>query len=328
VFKLLDEFMTQPDAKPNNFRVIPRIVQRGSALIFAICLLLPLSVNAAVLYLEPSQGEYHQGDTFIVEARIDTEEECINTVKVIISFPKDLLEAKDFSTGNSILTLWLQTPKIDQKEGLISFTGGIPGGFCGPLPGEPGKPNLLGRIIFRVVSRDVLRGLAEISFKEDSQVLLNDGLGTPAKLTLKGAVFTILPKIAEVSKEEWQEELEKDNIPPEPFEIEIHRYPSIFEGKYFIVFSTTDKQTGIDHYEVKEGKRDWKRAESPYLLEDQSLKSIIKVKAVDKAGNERITEYRPPQKPFPWWIIIPILVGAGIGYWFYRKSKFKIQISK
>jgi hypothetical protein len=52
------------------------------------------------------------------------------------------------------------------------------------------------------------------------------------------------------------------------------------------------------------------------------------VKAVDKAGNERIAEYVPPQKPFPLLIIIPILVGAGIGYWFYRKSKFKIQISK
>jgi hypothetical protein len=335
VFKLLDEFMTQPDAKPNNFRVFPRIVQRGSALIFAFYLLLPFSVNAAVLYLEPSQGEYHQGDTFIVEARIDTEGECINTVKAIVGFPKEILEAKDFSTGNSILSLWLENPKIDQKEGLISFVGGIPGGFCGPLPGEPEKPNLLGRIIFRVVSRDVSRSLAQVAFRNDSQVLLNDGFGTPAKLILKGAVFTILPEKLEIPKEEWQEELAKDDIPPEPFEIKISQDPNIFGGKYFIVFSTTDKQTGIDHYEVAEQRRtlrqttlNWKRAESPYLLEDQSLKSIIKVKAVDKAGNERIAEYVPPQKPFPWWIIIPILVGAGIGYWFYRKSKFKIQISK
>ena len=303
-----------------------------------IFLFLPLVAKGAILYFEPSKGEYHLGDTFIVDLRIDTEGECINTVKAIVSFPKDLLEAKDSSTGNSILTLWLQTPKIDQKEGLISFTGGIPGGFCGPLPGEPEKPNLLGRIIFRV--RETNTKLeneteAKLEFLEGSQVLLNDGLGTPAKLTLKEAVFTILPEKAEVPKEEWQEELAKDDIPPEPFEIKISQDPSIFGGKYFIVFSTTDKQTGIDYYEVAEQRRtlrqttlNWKRAESPYLLEDQSLKSIILVKAVDKAGNERIAEYIPPQKPFPYWIIIPILVGAGIGYWFYRKSKFKIQISK
>jgi hypothetical protein len=293
-----------------------------------IFLFLPLVAKGAILYFEPSKGEYHLGDTFIVDLRIDTEEECINTVKAIISFPKDLLEAKDFSTGNSILSLWIESPKIDQKEGLISFVGGIPGGFCGPLPGEPEKPNLLGRIIFRVVSRDVSRSLAQIAFRNDSQVLLNDGFGTPAKLTLKKAIFTILPEKAEVPKEEWQEELTKDDIPPEPFEIKISQDPNIFGGKYFIVFSTTDKQTGIDHYEVKEGKRNWKRAESPYLLEDQSLKSIILVKAVDKAGNERIAEYIPPKKPFPYWIIILILVGGGIGYWLYRKSKIKYQKSK
>jgi hypothetical protein len=328
VFKLLDEFMTQPDAKPNNFRVIPRIVQRGSALIFAFCFLLPLSVNAAILYLEPSQGEYHQGDTFIVEVRIDTEGECINTVKAIVAFPKEILEAKDFSTGNSILSLWLEGPKIDQKEGLISFVGGIPGGFCGPLPGEPEKPNLLGRIIFKVKEIAGGQSSGKLNFLEGSQVLLNDGFGTPAKLTTKEAVFTILPEKAKIPKEEWQEELTKDDIPPEPFEIKISQDPSIFGGKYFIVFSTTDKQTGIDHYEVAEQRRtlrgitlNWKRVESPYLLEDQSLKSIIKVKAVDKAGNERIAEYIPPQKPFPYWVIIPVAIGIGIIIWLIAKLR-------
>jgi hypothetical protein len=299
--------------------------------LISIFLFFPLVAKGAILYFEPSEGKYHLGDTFIVDLRIDTERECINTVKAIVSFPKDLLEAKDFSTGNSILNLWLQNPKIDQKEGLISFIGGIPGGFCGPLSGEPEKPNLLGRIIFRVRETNIKlenKSEAKLKFLEDSQVLLNDGFGTQAKLTLKEAVFTILPEKLEIPKEEWQEELAKDDIPPEPFEIKISQDPSIFGGKYFIVFSTTDKQTGIDHYEVKEGKRNWKRAESPYLLEDQSLKSKILVKAVDKAGNERIAEYVPPQKPFLWWVIIPILVGAGIGYWFYRKLKFKIQISK
>jgi len=299
--------------------------------LISIFLFLPLVAKTAILYFEPNKGEYRLGDTFIVDLRIDTERECINTVKAIVSFPKEILEAKDFSTGNSILTLWLQNPKINQKEGVISFIGGIPGGFCGPLPGEPGKPNLLGRIIFKVRETDVkleYKTDAKLEFLDGCQVLLNDGFGTQAKLTTKGAVFTILPEKTEVPKEEWQEELTKDNIPPEPFEIKISQDPNIFGGKYFIVFSTTDKQTGIDHYEVKEGKRNWKRAESPYLLEDQSLKSKILVKAVDKAGNERIAEYVPPQKPFLWWIIIPILVGAGTGYWFYKKSKIKYQKSK
>jgi len=287
-------------------------------------ILIPSLVEAAVLYLEPPQGEYYQGDTFIVEARIDTEEDCINTVEANLSFSQDVLEAVDFSKGNSILILWVKEPSIDQNKGEISFSGGIPGGYCGILPGEPGKINLLGRIAFKTKELSEKKQ-AEVNFLEGSQVLLNDGLGTPAKLTTKGAVFTILAEKLEIPEDEWKKELEKDNIPPEPFEIEVHQDPAIFEGKYFIIFSTTDKQTGIDYYEILEtrDKRQevWERGESPYLLTDQSLQSIIKVKAVDKAGNERIAEYLPIKKPLPYWIIILVLVGVGIIWWILRKIR-------
>ncbi|HHE65575.1 MAG TPA: hypothetical protein ENL09_06080 [Bacteroidetes bacterium] len=101
--------------------------------------------------------------------------------------------------------------------------------------------------------------------------------------------------------------------------ISVHIDPNIYDGKYFIVFSTVDKQTGLDHYEILEitpeelekikkedggianffnklfgkweEKSSWKEGESPYLLADQSLGSVIKVKAIDKAGNERLVEY-------------------------------------
>jgi len=284
---------------------------------FVLFSVLPFGARAAILYFKPDSGKYYQDETFSVQLMIDTEEDCINTVKGEIDFSKDVLEAVNFATGNSILTIWLQTPKIDQNLGKISFIGGIPGGYCGPLPGEPGELDLLLKIFFKTKRE----GMANLRFSEESQVLLNDSLGTPAKLTIKGAVFTILPGIPEVPKEEWQEELEKDNIPPEPFEIEIHRTPEIFEGKYFITFFTSDKQTGLDYFEVKEGKRNWEKAESPYLLEDQDLKSIIKVKAVDKAGNERLAEYIPPKKItwkdwLPWLILI--LIVASIIYWLWK----------
>ena len=138
------------------------------------------------------------------------------------------------------------------------------------------------------------------------------GRGTPAKLNTGGAIFRVLAEKREVPEDEWQKLLEKDKIPPDPFEIKIGKEATVFEGKYFIAFSTIDKQTGIDYYEVKEGKRVWEKAESPHLLEDQSLRSKISVKAVDKAGNERISEYFPPKKPFPYWIIVLILVGIGV----------------
>ena len=298
-----------------------KLLQIFLGLIF-ICTI-PTLTEAAVLYLEPAEGEYHQSDTFIAEVRINPEGECINTIQADLTFLKDILEVEDLSAGNSIISVWIKNPEYSNETGFISFAGGIPGGYCGGLPGSPEKSNLLGKIIFKV--KEVRwQQQGEIKFLETSQVLLNDGLGTPAKLTTKGAIFTILPGVPRVSKKEWQEELERDKIPPEPFKIKISQDPLTFEGKYFITFFTTDKQTGVDYYEVKEGKKDWQKAVSPYVLEDQSLKDIIKVRAVDKAGNKRIVEYLPPtaEKSFPWWIII-ILVGIGLIWWISRKLKIK-----
>ena len=292
------------------------------------CVLVPLKVGAAVLYLEPSEGEYQPGDTFVVEIKIDTEGECINAIEVNLNF-SSILKVVDFSQGKSIITLWVKPPEINQELGSISFSGGIPGGYCGRIPGDPEATDLLGKIIFRIpgmIVGELREILAEVKFLDTSQVLLNDGFGTSAKLTTKGATFKIVPTRLEPLEEDWYQEIKKDATPPELFEIEIHQDPAIFEGKYFITFLTADKQTGLDHFEVKEGERDWKRAESPYLLEDQDLQSIIKVKAVDKAGNERIVKYIPeipeiPKKPFPYWLIILVLIGAGIIWWITQRYK-------
>ena len=288
----------------------------------ACCFLLSNSVLAAVLYLEPNKGQYQAGDVFIVDIKIDAEGQCINTIETNLSFSQNILKANDFNQGQSIIIIWVKPPEIDQDSGLISFSGGIPGGYCGRISGDPGPSDLLGKIIFRVPGMTVgepEEDLAEIKFLNSSQVLLNDGLGTKAKLTTQGAVFEIVEKL-ESPKDEWQEEIKKDDILPESFEIKIHQDASIFESKYFIIFQALDKQTGLDYYKIKEGEKDWKIGQSPYLLEDQTLQSIIKVKAVDKAGNERIAEYVPeiPEKAFPYWVIITI-IGLIILGWIIKK---------
>lgn len=296
---------------------------RNLLFIIFLSLLLPISGRAAVLYVEPAQGNYYPGDTFIADLRIDSENECVNIVGVDLSFSQNVLEALDFSSGDSILTLWISSPAIKQEAGTLSFTAGIPGGYCGRLLGDPGESNLLGRVIFKVKSGLIKSETARIKFLSSSQVLLNDGVGTPAVLSLKGAVLSVLPGVSETPKKEWQAELDKDKIPPEFFKIELNQSPSIFEGKYFITFSATDKQTGIDYYEVKEGRGDWQKAASPYLLENQGLRSIIKVRAVDKAGNERIAQYGPQTRQFLYWAVALVLMSLGAFAWIRHKIILK-----
>ena len=290
------------------------------SIFLGIVFFFPFKAEAAKLYLAPVEREYYVGNTVIAEVRLDVKDECVNAVKADLSFSKDNLEAVDFSRGNSILSIWVKEPVIEQDLGQISFIGGIPGGFCGVMPGDPGESNLLGRIIFQV--RQAISGQGKIGFSDTSEVLLNDGLGTKAELKTSGAAFNILDEIPYQFKDQWADELTQDSILPEPFEIKIYQESLIFEGKYFITFSTTDKQTGLDYYEVAELNlferifkiEKWQKGNSPYLLNDQNLRSLIKVKAVDKAGNERMATIMPVFKP-KWqdviWILL-FLIGLGI----------------
>jgi len=282
--------------------------------------------QAATLYLEPQFQGVRPGDIFIEQVRLDTEKP-INAVEFYLDFPPEFLEALDFSTGNSVLSIWAKGPIINQQAGTIYFVGGTPKGIE--------EDNLLGKIIFQAKEIEIEEGKeinAEIKLQDNSQVLLNNGLGTPADLTLRGANVKILPvglKLEE-GPDEWQRELAADNIPPDPFQPQISQDVAGFEGQYLLVFSTVDNQTGINFYQVKEGDRSWQKVKSPYLLTDQELKSVIKVKAIDKAGNERVAIIRP--RPIEIrvimagdWVklIILILIAGGIIWWFIRREKMR-----
>ncbi len=162
-----------------------------------ICVFIPIGARAAVLFLDSSSVEYRPGDTFNVAVRIDNEDECVNAVEVNLKFPREILEAFDFQDGESILVFWVKRPEINQEEGIISFIGGVPGGYCGKLHPNSGFTDILGKIIFKARDSAFLQDTAEVGFM-GSKVLVNDGIGTEAKLIAKSAEFKIKysPEIA------------------------------------------------------------------------------------------------------------------------------------
>ena len=98
-----------------------------------------------------------------------------------------------------------------------------------------------------------------------------------------------------------------DAIPPGVFTVHLGSDSQIFNGRNYLIFMASDKGSGIDHYEVAESRFPpflsalaplaWKTASSPYLIADQTLVSTVYIKAVDRAGNERLSIY-PPQHLF------------------------------
>ncbi len=292
--------------------------------LFIFSLFLPSKAFSAFLYLEPVSGQYYQRESFLVEVRLDTQGECVNAVEVGLVFPDNLLEVRDFNKANSLFSLWVKEPKFFNEAGAISFAGGMPGGYCGILPGDPGQSNLLGTIIFQSIKTPLIGQIikAPLNFSAESQVLLNDGQGRLANLTTRGALFSILPGIVEQPRDQWQETIAKDKTPPEIFQIKLFQDPNIFQGQHFISFFTTDKQTGIAFYRVKEGDGEWQKAKSPYPLEDQALTGTIEVGAVDKAGNVRLAQLEIEQ---PSWVIwlwpVALLAIFALSIWIRRKRE-------
>jgi len=140
----------------------------------------PIVVQAVSLYLLPRAQTIYQNDTFVVEVRLDTEGEEINAVDVPLQFSSEILEALDFSKGNSLLTLWVLEPQI--TEGEIVFSGGRPGGFSGD--------GILGRITMRGKET----GKAHMGFGDEMRILLNDGVGTKAEVSVFPGNYEIITK--------------------------------------------------------------------------------------------------------------------------------------
>ena|SRR3989344_173287 len=193
--------------------------------------------------------------TAVVE--INTDDQNINALEGTLILPESA-NVREIQTGNSVILIWIEKPH--QIENIISFAGITPGGFSGIYP------------VFTIHGVFTKEDIEQIRF-ESVLALKNDGTGknTPVNMSLSLVAF------------------KADAELPEEFTPTIATDPNIFDGKHFLVFATQDKSSGIDRYEVREGRWGWfKEAESPHLLKYQRLDRDVYVKAIDNTGNERM----------------------------------------
>lgn len=272
----------------------------------------------AELFLQPDKQSLNVGSLFRVDFLITSLKESVNAIEGKIFFSKDILELSEIIDGNSVINLWPQKPEYSENEGSVVFAGITPGGF----QSDDGQ-------IFSLIFKAKKQGIAIVSIQQ-AKALLNDGLGTAASLITKNCEMQINEQASSVINNQF--EIKNDINPPEPFELYIACDPNIFEGKNFLVFTAQDKGLGISHYEIQETKNNqqgnhWQRAKSPYVLQDQALKSYVFVKAIDKAGNERIAILKPKSffivyKNYLIWGII-LLTALIVYFLLWKKYKKK-----
>ncbi len=243
----------------------------------------------STFYFGVQQDTLAPTGTFDVGVFLDTDSQLVNAVQGTIVLPAVSADVIGIQDGNSIINFWIKKPEAECADMCrIEFAGIFPGGFNG----SDGP-------LFSLILEAKKTGTFTLS-TEDEQILLHDGLGTATEVRsspLSLAVLDTAPMTSYVSA--------VDTTPPQPFVPVLGSDPAVFEGKTFVAFSTTDKESGVDHYEIREIRdydasltSGWLAVESPYELQDQNLTSTIEVRAVDHAGNVQ-TSTLEPMNPIP-----------------------------
>lgn len=288
----------------SNNKQLTRIKLLKIVLMIVFCLF-PLKSFGSVVSVESAKTNLKTGEEFLIEVFVDTEKETVNALEGELLFPSDFLEMKEVRDGNSSINFWVEKPS-NTEQGKISFSGITPLGITGDK-----------KFIFSVLFKTKKAGDAIVDLNK-IQVLKNDGTGAKASVETSSLTFFVSKELSS----DVQDML-SDNVPPEDFVPQISSDDEIFDGKNFLVFSTQDKGKGIRGYEVREGFWSfYKKGQSPYLLQDQSLKKRIYVKAVDMDGNERVVVINKSFNYFNLLYAIIIVMILKIGAKFYLRKKY------
>jgi len=268
--------------KTQNKNLI-RIV--GVASVFLL-MLVARPVFAARLSFSTPTRTVGTEQTFEVKLLLNTGGERINALSGTITFANSATELINISNANSVIPLWVVAPHKTPKG--ITFAGVIPGGYNGS-----------NGLVITLTLRGTRIGTNSITLQSAS-AFLNDGTGSEVPVTTTPLFVSIN---ASSHKKVF---VQKDTIPPESFTPHVARELSVFNNRWFVAFSTTDKGTGIARYEVKEAPIQilamflpWVSVTSPHVLTNQGLTDYIYVRAIDHAGNSRTEEINPPH--VVWW---------------------------
>lgn len=261
--------------------ITPSYKHIGSLLVLCT-LFLPSVALASSVYVDTTRSEFFVGDTILFSVRIDSEGKNINAAEgeLLLDHAANVASLTDITTSGSAFSLWPRKPLPSERNTRISFAGGSPGGLISK-----------DAIMFTVVLK--LQEPGQIALSPDNiGVYLHDGKGTRDSVRVKDFIINVLPKKPGAEAvDDWNTVVLNDKTPPEPFEVYLGQETSVFDGKKFLSFSTTDAQSGISHYEVREGNLLPIRSNETYVLQDQYGPVKVTVIAYDSAGNARESVY-------------------------------------
>jgi hypothetical protein len=276
------------------------------------------SLHAARVNFE-AESTVGTGSAFSIDITLDANLP-VNAITLVIPLPESV-DLVGVSDANSIVNMWVEKPRLNEKHELV-LSGLIPGGYGA----QGGK-------IATMFLQAARPGSLSIGIGPGTNAYLHSENGTEEAVTARTIQLTLVEgQTNTISAVE-------DTIPPEEFVPVYAELPQGDTTVWAVGFATQDKGSGVKEYYVAESRKNidpnksekittlnWRLAESPATLEDQSLKSYIYVKAVDINGNVRIAQLAPAAKWYErpiGYILMGVLLIGVIYAIFLRKNKSK-----
>jgi len=134
-----------------------KIMLKIGTVVFVLSYIFVLSYDAyaARLYFFPQNISVSEGDSFLVEVRLDTEGESVNAIDIEGSVGAGIIES--INTSNSLIQLFVESTRTGDNS--FRFAGGTPGGFKGD--------GIIGRLNVRATET----GTTNINFDKSAKIL-------------------------------------------------------------------------------------------------------------------------------------------------------------
>lgn len=250
--------------------------------------------SALTVSIEKPAQVVQVGDTVIVKVLLDTENQEINALEGTISISGNV-KVESVYTGGSVFTLWPVFPVYKNRE--ISFVGGAPSSVFGSK-----------LQVFTIALTPQKKGSIMIDVSKLTAYLADGNGSSVSSFAKKMLSISVSDKLQD-NRNDLEELLKNDTTPPERFNIEYSRDASVYEGKVFLSFYTTDSQSGIVGYDVTEEGKTYRVDDGIYILKNQDLVGTVTVTAIDVAGNKRSEEISFGSKKS---MVFSIIVGLAL----------------
>jgi hypothetical protein len=275
--------------------------------------------------IQADPNEVEMGGEVLVTVRVDPEGENINAIEGRLIFEPAELVPIAVRDERSVVSLWVERPSPPRAESEFSFSGLIPGGFNGVI--DSFSATLSPGAVFGVLFKTKREGVFTVSV-EGVNVLLNDGQGTGISLSDASAEISVGeldPETASIPTARGA-----DRTPPQILDVRLVRDDLLYDGARTLIFRGRDTESGISHFEIREGSGSWVLAKSPYRLQDQKSSGVLYIKAVDNAGNQttQTVSDDSPESTLPGLLltaaVIILILG---GFWFARLRRLRVITS-